>query len=64
MFPIVFSLVPPQYQPRIADYLVSRGMDCSVYAAQFLLDALYDIRVMPMRRSNMLTATDLRSCTT
>lgn len=60
MFPIVFSLVPPQYQPRIADYLVSRGMDCSVYAAQFLLDALYDTGKADAA-FKLLTATDLRS---
>lgn len=48
------------YQPRIADYLVSRGMDCSVYAAQFLLDALYDTGKADAA-FKLLTATDLRS---
>lgn len=42
MFPMVFGLVPSSNMKSVADFIVSRGMSCSVYGAQFLLDALYD----------------------
>lgn len=41
MFPLAFGLVPPDRVARVADHVQSRGMACSVYGAQFLLDALY-----------------------
>ena len=41
-FPLAFGLVPPERQERIAAYLSGRGMACSVYGAQFLLEALFD----------------------
>jgi alpha-L-rhamnosidase len=41
-FPLAFGLVPPERQEKIATYLASRGMPCSVYGAQFLLEALFD----------------------
>lgn len=40
-FPLALGLVPPDRVPRVAAFLKSRGMVCSVYGAQFLLDALY-----------------------
>lgn len=41
MFPLAFDLVPLDRQQRVANHLESRKMGCSVYGAQFLLDALY-----------------------
>lgn len=41
MFPLAFDLVPPELKDTVADYVISRGMACSVYGAQFLLEALY-----------------------
>ena len=41
MFALAFGLVPPEREPRVASHVQSRGMACSVYGAQFLLDALY-----------------------
>lgn len=41
MFPLAFDLVPDEYVDNVADYIISRGMTCSVYGAQFLLEALY-----------------------
>jgi hypothetical protein len=41
-FPLALGLVPPERVPRVAAFLKSRGMVCSVYGAQFLLDALYE----------------------
>ena len=42
MFPLAFGMVESQNVPAVADYIKSRGMACSVYGAQFLLDALYN----------------------
>ena len=41
MFPLAFGLVPEQYQQSVTTFVKSRGMACSVYGAQFLLEALY-----------------------
>lgn len=41
MFPLVFGLVDDKYKPTIVNFIKSRGMACSVYGAQYLLDALY-----------------------
>jgi len=41
-FPLALGLVPPERVPHVAAFLKSRGMVCSVYGAQFLLDALYE----------------------
>jgi alpha-L-rhamnosidase len=42
LFPLAFGLVPADNRPHIAKWLVSRGMAASVYAAQYLLQALFD----------------------
>ncbi|MDR2468961.1 MAG: family 78 glycoside hydrolase catalytic domain [Tannerella sp.] len=42
MFPLAFGIVPQKYRKKTLDFIRSRGMACSVYGAQFLLDALYD----------------------
>lgn len=41
-FPLALGLVPPDRVARVAAFIKSRGMVCSVYGAQFLLEALYD----------------------
>jgi alpha-L-rhamnosidase len=41
MFPLAFGLVPDEYKERVISFIKSRGMACSVYGAQFLLDGLY-----------------------
>jgi len=41
-YPLAFGLVPEDYLPSVREHIRSRGMACSVYGAQFLLDALYD----------------------
>ncbi len=41
MFPLAFGLVPEQYKAQVADYVQSRGMACSVYGAQYLLEAMF-----------------------
>lgn len=41
LFPLLFGLVPPPRVRRVVDFVKSRGMACSVYAAHHLLEALY-----------------------
>jgi hypothetical protein len=40
-FPLALGLVPAERVPRVAAFLKSRGLVCSVYGAQFFFDALY-----------------------
>ena len=42
MFPLAFELVPVKNHKTVADYMRSRGMACSVYGSQFLMDAVYN----------------------
>ena len=42
MMPLAFGIVPPDRQDSVIAFVRSRGMACSVYGAQFLLDALYE----------------------
>ncbi|MBB5353570.1 hypothetical protein HNR46_003831 [Haloferula luteola] len=41
MFPLAFGLVPESEQDAVAEMLVDRGMKCSVYGAQYLLEGLF-----------------------
>ena len=41
MYALAFGLVPGDKAASVASFVKSRGMACSVYGAQFLLDALY-----------------------
>ncbi|MDX1683100.1 MAG: alpha-L-rhamnosidase C-terminal domain-containing protein, partial [Phycisphaeraceae bacterium] len=41
MFPLAFGLVPRDRQASVIGFVRSRGMACSVYGAQHLLDGLY-----------------------
>lgn len=42
MFPLAFGLVPTEYLESVIGFIKSRGMACSVYGAQYLLDGLSD----------------------
>lgn len=42
LFPLAFGLVPTERRASVAAFVRSRGMACSVYGAQFLMDALFD----------------------
>ena len=42
MMPLAFGIVPKKYQSSVVDFIKSRGMACSVYGSQFLLEALYE----------------------
>ena len=41
MMPLAFDLVPPKYSPSVVKFVKSRGMACSVYGSQYLLEGLY-----------------------
>lgn len=41
LFPLAFGLVPAERVPAVIEFLKSRRMACSVYAAQYLLEGLY-----------------------
>ncbi len=41
-FPLAFGLVPAERQGKIVAFLSGKGMPCSVYGAQFFLEALFD----------------------
>lgn len=42
LFPLAFGLVKEEHKPAIVDWLVERGMRCSTYASQYLLEALFE----------------------
>jgi hypothetical protein len=42
LFPLAFGLVPQARKARVIDFLRQRGMKCSVYAAQYLLEGLFE----------------------
>ncbi len=41
MFALAFGLTPEEHVESVSKYIESRGLACSVYGAQFLLDAVY-----------------------
>ena len=42
LFPLAFGLVPAENRAHVAQWLGERGMVCSVYAAQYLLESLFE----------------------
>jgi hypothetical protein len=40
MFPLAFDLVPKKNLPAVLNFIKSKGMACSVYGAQYLLEGL------------------------
>jgi alpha-L-rhamnosidase len=41
LFPLAFGLVPEERVESVVEFIESRQMNCSVYAAQYLLEGLY-----------------------
>jgi alpha-L-rhamnosidase len=60
MFPLAFHLVPADRQAKVTSFVVSRGMACSVYGAQYLLEGLFSAGQADAAIS-LLTATNDRS---
>lgn len=42
MMPLAFGIVPEEYFESVVEHVKSRGMACSVYGSQFLMDGLYN----------------------
>ena len=42
LFPLAFGLVPKEYEKSVVKHIESKGMACGVYAANYLLEALYN----------------------
>ena len=42
MFPLAFGLVPVDRRAKVVEFIKGRGMACSVYGAQFLMDSMFD----------------------
>ncbi len=42
LFPLAFGLVPADRKPKVIAFLSQRGMKCSVYAAQYLMEGLLE----------------------
>jgi len=56
MMPLAFDLVPAEHIPSVVAHIKTRGMACSVYGAQYLLDGLYRVGEADYAHS-LLTAT-------
>ena len=42
LFPLAFGMIPDEYLDKTLEFVHGKGMVCSVYAAQMLLEGLYD----------------------
>ncbi len=60
LFPLAFGLVPADRVAAVTAFVKSRGMACSVYGAQYLLEALYASGEADAAMA-LMTATTLRS---
>ena len=58
VFPLAFDLVPEANKRSIIEWIQSRGMACSVYAAQYLMEALFENGADDYAVELMLTDTD------
>ena len=60
MLPLAFNMVPEEHLASVVDYVKSRGMACSVYGSQYLMDGLYNAGAEDYALE-LLTATGDRS---
>jgi len=60
MFALAFDLVPTEHIKTVTSFIKSRGMACSVYGAQFLLEGLYKYKESDWA-INLMTAKNDRS---
>ncbi|SOD89584.1 alpha-L-rhamnosidase-related protein [Spirosoma fluviale] len=60
MMALAFGLVPEKQQAHVLAHMRSRGMACSVYGSQFLLDAFYNANESAHALA-LMTSTDERS---
>ena len=60
MMPLAFGIVPDDYRDSVVAFIKSRGMACSVYGSQYLLEGLYQAGEADYAL-DLMTATDDRS---
>lgn len=60
IFALAFGLADSIQQTEVEAFLKSKGMDCSVYGAQYYLEALYNIG-LDQKALDLLTSTEKRS---
>lgn len=60
MFPLALGVVSAEHKKTVAEFVKSRGMACSVYGAQYLLEALYEAG-LGNYALELMTKTDDRS---
>ncbi len=60
MLPLAFGIVPKESIHRVAEFVKSRGMACSVYGSQYLLEGLYEAGESQFAM-NLMRATNDRS---
>ncbi len=60
MFALAFDLVPDSKKEKVIEHIKSKGMACSVYGANYLLEALFDAGEAEYAQS-LLTSTSDRS---
>ncbi|WP_373519351.1 sulfatase-like hydrolase/transferase [Pricia sp.] len=60
MLPLAFNLVPEEHIESVVEHIKSRGMACSVYGSQYLMDGLYNAGAADYALS-LLTDTSDRS---
>jgi len=58
MMPLAFDMVPEEHKQSVVDFVKSRGMACSVYGSQYLMDALYNANEADYALSMLTDASD------
>jgi alpha-L-rhamnosidase len=58
LFPLAFGLVPASHQASVVAHVGRRGMACSVYAAQYLMDALFSNEAVDQALALMMAPND------
>ena len=61
MFPLAMGVVPKERRAKVAEFTAGKGMACSVYAAQYLLEALFDAGAAETGLKRMIDTTTDRS---
>ena len=60
LFPLAFGIVPADQRLKVASWVASRGMRCSVYPAQYLLEGMFN-NGMAQQAFELMTAPNDRS---
>ena len=61
MFPLAMGVVPKERRAKVAEFIAGKGMACSVYAAQYLLEALFDAGAAETGLKRMIDTTTDRA---